>query len=245
MYSHVYFVDGLLIDTGHSRKRKQVIDATKNLPVDQIFVTHHHEDHTGNIGALQKQFGCEVIASERCSELMMDPPKLSLAQKLFWGSRPAQSNLKPVTRTLETMYHKFEIMPIPGHAEDMVALYEPERKWLFSADLYVTPRTGYFLKNESMALQIDSMRKILALDFDTMFCSHNPKLEHPKEHLLQKLDNFESFHEEVSSLHYKGLSSNEIFKTLNLKEQGLIKLLSFGELSRMNMVESVIRDISQ
>ena len=125
----------------------------------------------------------------------------------------------------------------------MVALYEPDRKWLFSADLYVTSRTGYFLKNESMARQIESMKKILELDFKAMFCSHNPKLENPKQKLRQKLDNFESFFDEVSTLHHKGHSAKEIFKILNLKEQWLIKSLSFGELSRLNMVESVIRDI--
>ena len=243
MYSHVYFVDGLLIDTGHSRKRRQVFETTKKLPVDQMFVTHHHEDHTGNILAIQKQFGCDVFASEHCCELMKDPPKLSLAQKLFWGDRPAYPNLISISDTIETKNHRFKIIPIKGHAEDMVALYEAERKWLFSADLYVTSRTGYFLKNESMLAQIESMRKILALEFDAMFCSHNPKLENAKQNLQEKLDNFEEFFDNVSRLHHKGHSSKEIFKMLDLKEQKLIKWLSFGQLSRLNMVESVIRDI--
>ncbi|NRA48755.1 MAG: MBL fold metallo-hydrolase [Phaeodactylibacter sp.] len=61
LFSHVYFVDGLLIDTGHSRMRKQVATLTKELPVEQMFITHHHEDHSGNIEVLQQQFRCEVL----------------------------------------------------------------------------------------------------------------------------------------------------------------------------------------
>jgi len=244
MYSHIYYVDGLLIDTGHPKVRKQVLKATQNLEVNQIFITHFHEDHTGNLETLQKQFHCKAYASQLCSEKMKKPDKLSLAQKLLWGNRKPFFDLNAKKKILETANYTFEIIPIPGHSPDMVALYEPNKKWLFSADLYINSYIGYMLKTESIAIQIKSIKTILQLDFDVLFCGHNPQLKNGKEKLKEKLNYLESFFEDVKNLHEKGLSANKIFKQLKLKEMTFIKLLSGGNLSKLNMVNSVIRDLN-
>ena len=73
MYTHIYFVDGLLIDTGQSRMRKWILSETKALPVEQIFLTHHHEDHTGNVRQLKEQHNCKVYAYDLCCQMMKDP----------------------------------------------------------------------------------------------------------------------------------------------------------------------------
>ncbi len=241
-FSHIYFVDGLLIDTGHSRKRKTVLSAVSGLPVKQILVTHHHEDHTGNLQAIHQHFNCEIVASEKCCDIMKHPPKLSLAQKLYWGNRKAVHDLVPVNQSIETGKFRFDLIDISGHADDMIALYEPQKKWLFSADLYIHSRVGYFLKEESIKQQIQSIKTVLQLDFEVMFCSHNPQLKQGKVKLLEKLHYLEDFVSNVQRLYNEGYSGNAIFKALGLKEYRLIKLLSAGQLSKENMVHSVIRD---
>ncbi|MGD1891099.1 MAG: MBL fold metallo-hydrolase [Cyclobacteriaceae bacterium] len=154
LFSHIYFVDGLLIDTGQSNVRSTITSKVKELSVEQIFITHHHEDHTGNIAEIKELHGCNAYASERCCQMMKDPPKLSFAQKIAWGDRASQSDLIPKYDTVETNNFSFNIIPIPGHAPDMVALYEPNRQWLFSADLYINSYIDYFLADESIADQI-------------------------------------------------------------------------------------------
>lgn len=245
MFSHVYFIDGLLIDTGHSLMRKEIVAKLKDLPVQQIFTTHHHEDHTGNVIQLQKQFNCEVYASSLCCELMKSPPKISFAQKATWGKRPPLFNLIPKDHFIQTPNYRFQLIPIPGHAVDMVALYEPKRKWLFSADLYVNSYIAYFLNSESLGTQILSIRSILELDFETLICSHNPQFKNGKQQLAKKLKFLESFFEDVAQLQQKGHNAKEIFKLLKLKENKVIKFISGGSLSKMNMVKSVIRDIKE
>ncbi len=248
LFSHIYFVDGLLIDTGQSKIRNSIIAATKDLNVEQIFITHHHEDHTGNIAQLKALHNCDVFASERCCQMMKAPPKLSFIQKITWGDRPAQEDLMPINGSLETKRFRFDIIPIPGHAADMVALYEPNRRWLFSADLYLNSYIDYFLTDESIADQIASTKKILALDFKELFCSHKPQLKNGKQQLTKKLNFLESFYHEVSLLYDKGYSANEIFKSLKvgeLKENWFVRIMSNRLLSKMNMVKSVIRDLEQ
>lgn len=245
LFSHIYFVDGLLIDTGQSNARSTITSEVEKLAVDQIFITHHHEDHTGNIAAIKELHGCDGYASERCCQIMEDPPKLSFAQKITWGDRASHSDLIPKYETIKTNKFSFDIIPIPGHAPDMVALYEPNRQWLFSADLYINSYIDYMLTDESIADQIASTRKMLQLDFKEMFCSHKPQLKNGKQQLAKKLNFLESFYNDVSVLYQQGYSANEIFKNLKLKENWVVRILSGGKLSKLNMVKSVISDLER
>ncbi len=242
MFVYIYFVDGLLIDTGQRRVKKEAVATLSHLEVDQMFITHHHEDHTGNIAPLQRQFDCPVYAPTLCCELMKGPPPLSIAQKVVWGSRPAYADLIPITDQLKTANHNFLMIPIPGHAEDMVALFEPDKGWLFSADLYINSYIGYYLKNESITQQIQSLKRTLELDFRVLFCAHSPQLHHAKEKLEDKLQFLEDFYGQVVHWYLKGYGPKAIFKAMGLSEHGAIHRLSLGQLSKLNMVRSAIRD---
>lgn len=68
---------------------------------------------------------------------------------------------------------------------------------------------------------------------------------HIESKLHQKLLFLESFFYNVASLYSQGYSESEIFKALGLKENIKIKYLSHGQLSKMNMVKSVINDIKK
>ncbi len=243
LYVHVYYVDGLLIDTGQSRASREVLRRIGEWDVRKIFITHHHEDHSGNLNLLQAHFNCPAYASETCCALMKNPPKISLAQHIFWGNRPPNHQLIPPKETIHTDKYNFQIIPIPGHASDMVALYEPHKKWLFSADLYVHHYINYFLKNESVKQQIESIKRILKLDFEVLFCAHNPQFTGGKSLLEKKLIFFENFYAQVSELQEKGYTAKQIFKQLNFSENRFIQFISHGNLSKMNMVKSVIEDV--
>ena len=242
MYAHCYFIDGMLIDSGHSNMRKEIVTTLSDLPVEQIFITHHHEDHSGNIDVLRKHFDCPTFASSLCSDLMKQPPSISFGQWLTWGSRPADFDLIPQDQFIETPNHYFEIIPIPGHAVDMVGLYEKKEGWFFSADLFVSEYIRYFMRTESVAGQIQSIKRVLELDFEIMFCGHNPQFKNSKPKLKKKLEFFENFYGQVADLYHQGHSINSIFKEMKLKRSWSIRILSGGELSTVNMINSVIRD---
>ena len=242
LYSHVYFIDGLLIDTGHRNMRKAVLSALSPLSVDQIYITHHHEDHTGNLGPLQQVFNAPTYASSLCVEIMKKPPSVSFSQWLVWGKNTPNFKIQAEDQKIETPNYQFTIIPIPGHAVDMVCLYEPNQGWLFSADLFTKEYIRYFLWSENMIGQIESIQRILKLDFEVLLCSHNPQFEGAKEKLKAKLDFLTDFYGSVAGLYHKGYSSTAILKAMNLKENWLIRILSTGALSTLNMIEAVIRD---
>lgn len=243
LFVHIYFVDGLLIDTGQRRMSREICDYVKTLPVEQIFITHYHEDHTGNLDPLMNQTGVIPIASAECARIMQNPPGISLPQKMIWGDRPAFDLERYEKPVLETSNHVFELIHIPGHAPDMVGLLDKSRGWFFSADLYVNSFIGYFLKGERVLQQIHSIQKALTCDFDVMFCAHNPQLSGGREKLAKKLSYLENFYGEVKRWYDQGYGSDQILKNMNRKEYRMISFLSGGALSAMNMVQAAIEDI--
>jgi len=136
----------------------------------------------------------------------------------------------------------FQLIPIPGHASDMVALYEPTEGWLFSADLYIYDYIKFCMKDESIAAQINSLERVLALDFDLLFCSHNPKMKNAKVHLRRKRDFLENFYETVLNWHHQGYPPEQIMDKMKLTKMYWMRFISGGTLSGLNMVKSVIRD---
>ncbi len=239
---HLYYIDGLLIDTGQSRMRKVVAETVSSLAVEQIYITHYHEDHSGNVHLLSQYFQCPAFSSRLCCALMKSPPPISFAQYVSWGPRAAYPHLQVKEDFIETDKYHFQIIPIPGHAVDMVALYEANEGWLFSADLYVHNYISYMLTEESIKTQIESISTILELDFDTLFCSHNPQLQSGKKRLSEKLHFLEEFYDKVASEYRKGKTAKAVFQDLQLNEKWFVRFLSHGCLSKMNMVRSVIRD---
>ncbi|MDW3192589.1 MAG: MBL fold metallo-hydrolase [Cytophagales bacterium] len=109
---NLFLIDGLLIDTGPTRMYKEVLHALESKFINQIFVTHHHEDHTGNVANLSAHFKCPAYSSASCAEMMKRPPKISFAQYMTWGNRPPFYDLKEID-TLSTDRYEFQLIPIP------------------------------------------------------------------------------------------------------------------------------------
>lgn len=242
MWVHLFFIDGLLIDTGHSNMGQEILATVQNLSVEQIYLTHHHEDHSGNVALLSKHFNCSVYASKKCTTIIQHPPPISFVQKLIWGKAKPFYTAIAKEDFIETPNYRFEIIAAPGHAVDMVCLLEKNEGWLFSADLWVANKIKFFMRPESMAQQITSLKNILQYDFEVLLCSHNPQLKNGKTCIEQKLAFFQDFYGQVAELYHKGYTAKAIFKKLQLKENKRVKFSSGGALSSFNRVLSVVRD---
>ena len=245
MFVYCYLIDGLLIDTGQPRVRKELCDILEQEEIKRIIITHHHEDHSGNIEAIKKLKNIEAYASSLCCKFMLKPKRVELARWMTWGQhQPA--TLIPIADTLiQTNYYQFKVIPTPGHAADHISLYESNKGWLFSGDIYINDYLKMFMRDELIGHHILSLRKLLSLEFDRMFCSHQPVLKNPKKRLMNKLHFLEDFYGQVSEIYSKGYTAKEIMRSLRYKDDKLSKLLSWGQLSRTNMVKSVIKTVEQ
>ncbi len=234
-----YFFDDVLIDTGQKNMRASFKKYANERKIDRVYLTHHHEDHVGNVPVLQEK-GIPVFAHPLGVELMKRPEKICCVQRWVWGSAEA-IQVKPIEGDLFLKNSYLQVIHTPGHAVDHVCFLEPNKGWLFAGDLYVHHKIKYFMQNEDLGLQIESLKKILQYDFDVILCGHNPQLKNAKILVKRKLSFLEDFYGKVTEYYHKGMNKTSIMRSMDIVENKLLKYLSGNRLSTMNMISSVVR----
>ncbi len=163
-----YFSDnyGFLVHDKHSRKTI-AIDAgdaisynkaldEKGWHLSEIWVTHHHWDHTDGIDSLYERWRCKVIG-------------------------PASHSTVPISHLSEGMREKdsfmfaespVKILHTPGHTLDMINFYLPSEDILFSGDTLFSLGCGKVFEGD-MDMMYNSLAKISTLpDKTIIYCSH-------------------------------------------------------------------------
>jgi glyoxylase-like metal-dependent hydrolase (beta-lactamase superfamily II) len=240
MTVYCYIFDHTMIDTGQSHMQKEVLTIAGENDVRQVFLTHHHEDHSGNAAAIRKYLDADVYGHRFTVEKLKAPYPILPYQKYIWGkSTPLDVKEFPD----EPLTSLGRIVPVftPGHAKDHTVFFLPERGILFSGDLYLADRIKFFRSDEDMGTQIESLKTVAGLDFDTLLCAHNPKPAKGRNHIRNKLEFLENLYGAIISFYEKGLPEKQIFKQLKLREAYLTKYICFGNVSMRNGVRSAIR----
>lgn len=234
----IFLIDGLLIDTGPIKKERELTILFEKWNINDVILTHHHEDHTGMAHWLQKNKGVPIYIHKEGINDCQNEMKLPLYRKVFWGEREP---FQPLTLgdTFKTTQYSWDVIHTPGHAHDHIALFNREKGWMFGGDLYVqlTPKSMFAF--ESVPTIIESLRKILMYDFETYICSHAGILQHGRKAVEKKLAYLEGIQEEVLSLHKKGMSAKNIRKKLFPKNHPM-HFLSFFENSPNHLVNSIL-----
>lgn len=240
MTVYCYVLGDLMIDTGQAHMRREALQISSACQVKRVFLTHHHEDHSGNAAALKKYGQVRVFGQAVTRSKMAGGFPILPYQKYVWGrTEPLEVELFP--EVIETSWGNLVPVSTPGHAKDHTAFLLPERGVLFSGDLYLADTIKYFRVDEDVGTQIESLRKVLTLEFDILLCSHFPKRENGKLRIHKKLLFLEDLYGAVIRLWRQGQPAKVIFRNLNLKEDYFTKYFCFGNVSLFSGVKSIIR----
>ena len=216
----VYRVGSTLIDTGPPNQWGKVKAFTQEVPPKLILLTHHHEDHSGNSERLRRSCQARILAPELSRELLAQGFPIQPYRRLFWGV-PLRVEAEPLERLVrDDAGHQWEAIPCPGHADDMVCFLERNKGWLFSADLYVASKVRYARPEDRVGLEIASLRRVLGLPFEKLFCSHRGLVENGQQALANKLAYLEELRGQVYDLWKRGVSRGEIQRRLLGPEDG-------------------------
>ncbi|HLR51464.1 MAG TPA: MBL fold metallo-hydrolase [Candidatus Avamphibacillus sp.] len=237
---YCFFVDGVLIDTGAKAIEREFKSFFKELDIDQVAITHFHEDHTGNAHVLQEERNVPLYMSEIKREYCMTKADYPLYRKIFWGKRKP-FRAEPIGETFTSRNATWKVIETPGHAIDHLAFLNKETGQLFTGDLYCQEKTKVILREESIPTIIDSLQKVLTYDFGDVFCSHAGYLKNGREALKRKLDYLLNIQGETLRMYDEGKPPESIKETLFPKKYPII-LLSTGEWDSMHIVNSIIRD---
>ncbi|MCO1335173.1 MBL fold metallo-hydrolase [Microbulbifer sp. OS29] len=235
----VYRLNDTIIDAGPSNQWKYVKWFVKNKPFKQLVLTHHHEDHSGNAGAIYKLTGIQPKAPESTVEILKRGFRIPPLQLLIWG-RAGIAEAAPLPKELRFAGEKVLAISAPGHAKDMTCYLMQDRGWIFTADLYVASHLKLLRKDESVPMLIHSIHKVLKYDFDTILCPHRGIVENGKSRLQAKCDYLLNLSSEARELDRQGLSLGEITRRL-LGRENLLSLLSGYNFSKKNLIASCMR----
>jgi glyoxylase-like metal-dependent hydrolase (beta-lactamase superfamily II) len=233
----LYIVDGLLIDAGSAntlRKLKRVLNSER---ITCAAITHVHEDHTGAASWIKENLKKPVYLHKDSIVEASAGSSIPLYRRLVWGNR-AGFAADPMPQFIETGRYRLDVINSPGHHKNHVVFHEKEMGWLFTGDLYVSRRQLVAFKDENINDAIKSIKNILRLDFDTMFCGHSGVHYNGKEKLKSKLDYFLQIQEQVKNLENSGLHHEEINKKL-FPGSNLWTKISGGEWSSLNIIKTI------
>ncbi len=233
-----YAFADLLIDSGPPQTAARLVEWCRGQPVKRVILTHHHEDHVGGAAALQEELGLPIFAPASAVPILAEGLRMPLYRKAVWRT-PRRFRAEPLGETVEGEGYRLQVIPTPGHAATHVCLFDAERRWLFSGDLYVHERVRYLRRIERVREHIASLRRVLALEPEVLICDHAGILENAAERLARKIGWWEDLGEKARALADQGLAVDQIARRL-LGRGGLLPWLSFGDFSQGNLIRGLL-----
>lgn len=234
----IYYIEGLLIDTGPHRLEKDICAFLRNRPLKQIIITHIHEDHCGLGARIQsKHPSVPIYLHPIAFETALDPPPLPLYRRLLFRKR---NSFKPefCPATVETDSYSFTVIHVGSHSRDHIVLYEPRLGWLFTGDILATVRPRLGFMEENYTEHIESLQKLLNLEPRVLFCAHSGVHTDAEIILRERLAYLLRLRDQVIKLRAQGLSDKQIAKILFPKVP-ILAYLSKGELSPYHIIRSL------
>ena len=156
--------DACLIDPAESLPIIEYVNE-KNLKIKDIFITHHHKDHTSGIEGIIKKF----------QNINIHSPSSNIKNTRFVLSNHDE---------IETQINNFKIISTPGHTLDHIIYFDNLNKILFCGDTLFRLGCGRVFEG-NLEQMFSSLQKINELDDGlTVYCGH--------EYTLKNLNFFEN-----------------------------------------------------
>lgn len=239
-----YSIDGLLINSGCAHTAQSLKEYLRGGKITSIFNSHTHEDHIGANGVLQRSDReLKILAHPLALPVLENPRErqhLQLYRQIFWGW-PAPSHAEAVNdgQMISTARFRFQVIYTPGHSPDHLCLYEPDKGWLFTGDLFVGGRDRGVVSGCDIWQMIASLKKVAALPLTCMFPGSARVRDNPHQDLSARINYLEETGGRVLDLHRKDLSVDAIAREV-FGGTMLIEFITRGHFSRRNLVLSYL-----
>ncbi|MFY0518822.1 MBL fold metallo-hydrolase [Lysinibacillus sp. UGB7] len=213
MSVYCFFVDGLLIDTGSNSLAQEFQSFFNELTMEQVALTHAHEDHSGNAAWIQQQKDVPIYVHSDSVGICAEDGDYPLYRQALWGERPAFV-AQPFGDTLQTKSTTWDIISTPGHTTDHLSFYNRATGAMFTGDLYIQTKTKVVLDEENIVHTLASLKKLLHYDFETIYCCHAGFLVDGRTKIQEKIAYLEELEGEVRKHYDQGHSVDEITKAI-------------------------------
>jgi glyoxylase-like metal-dependent hydrolase (beta-lactamase superfamily II) len=241
-----YYVDNMLIDTGPVASHNEIVRYFKDLPVDKLVNTHSHEDHVGNNFWFieHKNCGPALVHKKAIPQITHAEGKYAKIPdyRVYVCGVPPSSAAVDIGTEVETEHYKFQVIETPGHCDDHICLWEAEQGWIFTGDLFLSEKAAVFLKSGDYNDLVNSLKKILKLDFENLFCANGRIIEKDARKAVRaKIEFLEQTENQVRYLYDKGWGPEDIRDRILGRDERFA--LTGGEYCKLNLVNSILAAI--
>lgn len=234
---YLYLLDGILFDCGPEIMEADIAPFLREYKPREIILTHMHEDHCGMAAWVERNMGIPIYVDAGDIEAASRDDEYAEYRLLTWGSRPAFRAL-PLTDVHKGEGVSLRKINTPGHTPHHCVLFEENRGWLFSGDLYIRRHPRFAAPEENMRELISSIETVLELPFNTVFCAHAGIMEDGRGKLTEKLDYLRELSEKVEVMRRRGMTDEEIDGEL-FPDDPIITTVSGGEWTSLNMIKTL------
>ena len=143
-----------MVDAGDAEAGEQALART-GWSLSQIWITHHHGDHTAGLTALKAAHNAQVIgpATGKSQVAGLDQ-QVADGEHFTFASREVR------------------VLTTPGHTLDMTNFYLPSERLVFTGDTLFAMGCGRLFEGDAPMMWA-SLNKLMALPDDTtIYCSH-------------------------------------------------------------------------
>ena len=259
-WTSCFLIDGLLVDTGAPGGENDLKEFVKSLEpeymVKKCLITHSHEDHCGGAAMLQSEFNIPIYASKKAIPKLKKEKNYPEYRKITWGFPYRPFEAIPIEGSILTCSnkYKFDLIEIPGHAEDEIALIEKLHQWAIVSDGLMPKYTMIFGKNTDIPEDISKIYNSLThLDLITksmknliIFTSGRGNFKDQKI-FREKITELEVLHEKAFKYKeeaiQKGYSGKSLYRFIVHKmfgKESFIGQFTRGDLSIKNLILSLL-----
>ena len=143
-----------MVDAGDADAGEEALAKT-GWSLSQIWITHHHGDHTAGLAALKASHNANVIGPATGKK-----PVAGVDQQVGDGGH------------FDFASREVRVLTTPGHTLDMTNFYLPSEKLVFTGDTLFAMGCGRLFEGNALMMWA-SLCKLMELPDDTtIYCSH-------------------------------------------------------------------------
>jgi len=140
---------------------------------------------------------------------------------------------------LEAGPWRFRVVYTPGHSADHLCLFDENRGWLFSGDLFVGGRDRALRQGGDIWAIMASLQRVWDLPITLLFPGSARVRENPCDEIQKKLAYYQALGEKISRYHLEGRSLDAIVRAA-CGGPMWVELVTLGHFSRKWLVLSYL-----
>ena len=229
---HVYVVRGVMIDSGFPGVADDIQEAVARFRPRGAMLTHHHEDHAGNVQQLVKR-GIPIAMDDETLARVRRPGRIGLYRHFTWKAMPRLR--AAVTPFIDD---ELSLLPTPGHCGNHHSVWDERTGTCFTGDLFLGVKVRVAHSYENPRVHVQSLRNVIARNPSRMFCAHRGHVENGVSMLQAKVNWLEETIGLVEQRLDEGLTDRQIQRDL-LGPLGQTHFISLGDYSPVNLVTAI------